>query len=513
MSMNQLEITEKNNQYIALMKKLAWDDFYIFTKYVVGKDLLEEEPHREVTEFLTAGLTQSDLLNLRCTPPLSVDSVKNLDAKLKKLLMLPRGSFKSTIASTALPIWLLWHNPNLRIMMDCATLGNAKNYLAAIKDLIENSPMLKAVCTDDDGNYLLECDKKVTGSWTEGQIILKHRTKLGMKEPSIFLSAVDNTVTGMHPDVIIMDDLVSEDTVKTDVQLEKTKDHYRFSLSLLEPGGLQIVIGTRYHMNDLYSALLEYSTFNKLVRPAVDKDGKLFFPTRLGTDRLAELKQEQGSYIFSSQYMLNPIDEETAVFKIKDIKYYLAHELPPIVERYILVDLAISQKESADYTVVISVGLDRDKNIYVLEYDRGRYTPFEVKDAIFRAFRKQSARGRVKTVGVETVQFQKAMMYILKDEMKRTGLYMPLTELKPGRGSKEDRIKASLQPFFGAGSLYIRPDHEELENELLEFPFSKHDDIIDALSYISYVLRPGNGNKKRKSRAEIYKPRNSVTNY
>ena len=104
---------------------------------------------------------------------------------------------------------------------------------------------------------MLEPDKKAAGGWTEDRVLLKHRTKLGMKEPSIFVSAVDNNRTGMHPDVIIMDDLVSESTVTTPDLRAKTLTHYRFSLSLLERNGLQVVIGTRYHMDDLYDNLIK----------------------------------------------------------------------------------------------------------------------------------------------------------------------------------------------------------------------------------------------------------------
>lgn len=514
LSMENLQLAEKNRQYAELIKKLAWDDFYIFTKYVIEKDLLEEHPHKEVCEFLTLGIEKSPLLNLRCTPPVTQDYVKTLEGKFKKLLMLPRGSFKSTIASTAFPIWLLWHNPNLRIMMDCSTLGNAKKYLAAIKDLMENGRMLRQVCTDDSGKYILSYNPKITGSWTEDQIILNTRTKLGMKEPSIFLSAVDHTVTGMHPDVIIMDDLVSEDTVKTDTQLDKTKEHYRFSLSLLEPGGLQVVIGTRYHMNDLYAELLEFPTFNKLVRPAVLEDGSLYFPTRLGHARLAELRMEQGSYIFSSQYMLTPIDGENATFRKALIRYYDTGgmKLPPLVARYIMVDLAISQEKRADYTVVIAVGMDRDKRLYVLEYDRGKYTPKETVEAIFRMYRKQKDYGFVRSVGIETVQYQKSMIYMVQDEMRRTGCYMPVCELKPGREKKEDRIRTALEPIFSSGSIFISSMHTELENELLQFPYSQHDDIIDPLAYITQLLQPGNVGRKQQV-TEFYKPGNSMTNY
>jgi len=470
---------------LELLRRRAWDDFYIFAKFVCGWTLMEEQPHREVCEFLTAGLDESSLLDLNCNPVITVDSVKKSKRNLKKLLMLPRGTFKTSIAGESLPLWLLWHNPSLRILLDSETLSQSKALLSGIKDMIENNELLKLICVDDEGNYLLEPKKDVAGGWTDSQIILKHRKKLGAKEPSIFCTGVDNAKTGMHPDVIIMDDLVSERNVTTPEQIEKVKSHYRFSLSLLEPDGLQVVIGTRYHMGDLYGELMELESFDKLIRPAILPNGKLFFPSRLTREFLEEKKKEQGSYIFSSQYMLNPIDDSDAMFKKQHIQYY--DKLPPLVAKYILVDLAISEKETADYTVVMCVGIDRDKRLYVIEYDRGHYNPRQIIDAIFNMYNKH--KDKVKIVGIETVAFQKAMMYLVKDEMRRRGTYMPLEELKADK-DKRRRIGA-LQPLFENGDIFLKREHKELEQELLEFPYAEHDDTCDALAYVLQVLRPG----------------------
>jgi predicted phage terminase large subunit-like protein len=491
---------------LIILRQQAWDDFYIFAKYVTGYNLMEEQPHREVCEFLMAGLEDSERLNLNIKPVYTSEYVINKCNKiLKKLVMLPRNSFKSTVVTQCLVIWLLWHNQDLRIMIDSETLGNGKLYLAGIKDQIENNERLKLICTNEKGEYLLEPNKKIAGGFTEEGIILLHRKKLGMKEPTIFCSGVDNARTGMHPDVIIMDDLVSERNVGTETQLNKVKDHYRFSLSLLEVGGLQIVVGTRYHMADLYSELVESESFDKLIRPAIGEDGELFFPTRLSHEYLAEMRREQGVYIFNSQYMLNPIDDTSATFKKANIQYFI--DTPPLVAKYILIDLAISKKQTADYTVVMTIGITHDKKIYILEYDRGRYNPRETLDAIFSAYRKHSQL--VKVVGIETVAYQKAMLYLIQDEMRRTGTYLPLKELKADM-DKTRRITA-LQPLFEMGDVFIRPNMKELEQELLEFPYSRHDDTLDSLAYILQVLRAGN--TKGQTRQYQYRPASKTANY
>jgi predicted phage terminase large subunit-like protein len=509
---NKIQLEKKAAAKLELLKRAAWNDLYIFTKFVVGRTLLEEQPHRELCEFLTAGLEDSELLNIDFEHPNMDEYTKTCRRSLKKLTMLPRGSFKSTIASNALPVWLLWHNPDLRIMIDSETLSNAKLYLAGIKDVITNNELVKMVCTDAQGNYVLEPNYKIAGGYTEDQLILKARKRVGLKEPTIFCSGVDNARTGLHMEVILMDDLVSERNVGTEQQIEKTKDHYRFSLSLLEPGGFQVVIGTRYHMADLYGDLLESDSFDKLIRPAILPDGSLYFPSRLSKEVLEALRKEQKSSIFASQYMLKPIDDESAEFKEGWLRY--REDIPEsekysIVERHILVDLAISEKETADYTVVMAVGVDDKKRIHVLEYERGHFNPKQTVEAIFDVYLRQKAQGYVKTVGIETVAYQKAMLYLVQDEMKRRAIPMPLKELKADR-DKIRRIR-TLQPLFERGEVFISRVHKEFKQELLEFPFSQHDDVIDAFAYIEQVMRAGN--IRNKPLKPVYKAGNSVTNY
>lgn len=499
---------------IEVIRRKAWNDLYFFAKYVADKDLMEIQPHKELCDFLMKGIADSPQLGLDTSKIIKFDPqitseyvIMEADGTLKKLVMLPRGAFKSTIASQVFPIWLLWHNPNLRIMIDSETLGNAKMYLAGIKTLIDESEMIHLICVNDSGEYQLEPAKSTAGGFTEDQVILKTRTRLGLKEPTIFCSGVDNARTGMHMEVIIMDDLVSERNVKTDDQIEKSKEHYKFSLSLLEPDGLQIVIGTRYHKADLYGDLIDIGTLDFIKRPAYLPDGTLYFPSRLTEKFLEGQRLEQGSYIFNSQYMLEPLNDENSTFKQDQIQYY--QKLPNIVEKYILIDPAITVKKTSDYSTIVVVGISSEKNFYVIEYKREKWLPKELIDNIFNMVAKH--KNRLRVTGIEAVGGFKLFLYNIKDEMKRRGEYFRLTELSPKGVKKEERIASALEPLFSNHFMYIKMTHTELENELMDFPYGAHDDIIDALSYIVDVTRPGALNKQ--SHSKKYKPTNKITGY
>lgn len=510
---------------VALIREQSYDDLYIFAKYVCRWDKMEYLPHREICDNAVYGIEKCKSLGIEKAPTVLSEFGIDVTGKPKKLMMLPRGVFKSTIMTNAFVLWLMWKNPSIRIMIDSETLGNSKLYLAGIKDQIENNAFLREICVDKDGKFLLEPHYKVSGGFTEDQIILKERKRRGMKEPTVFCSGVDNARTGMHPDVIIFDDVVSERNVTTDEQREKVKNHYQFSLSLLEPTGLLAIIGTRYHMDDLYSGLIHNPNFDRMIRSCYNEYGSLYAPTILSEEFLSQQREEQGEYIFACQYLLNPLDSHKTVFDITKLRYWdaISQEKDIVTVRYIdefgrgdstvinkmhiLTDLAVSDKKEACNTVVLLVGEDVKKRLFVIEYvaDKLRYDRF--LDIIFD-YRKRWGN-LIRTVGVEIVAYQKVMKYLLEDEMRRRGVFINIKELKADT-NKERRIEG-LQPIIQSGTLYISRNHRDLRAELEVFPLGKKRDIIDALAYIQQLLRPGMSTNV--SRVYEYKRNNPICNY
>ena len=277
-------------------------------------------------------------------------------------------------------------------------------------------------------------------------------------------------------------------------------------------------------MDDLYDDLLKNEGFNCIVRPAILPNGKCYFPSKYPMEVLQELRRDQGADIYNSQYMLDPTNEEDAVFKVGNLQYYLEDFTEAYLEEEnikpkpvsfqqvaVLTDLAITQNKRSDYTVIMIVGITCDKKIYVLDYIQDKLTPSQIVQGIFEQYDKARNFGYVNGVYIETVAFQKVMLYLLKDEAKRRGVTIPLKELKTNR-DKTLRING-LVPLVDKGDIYISPKHVELKNEMREFPFGKHDDIVDTLAYVLQVMRPGTY-AKRDTKKYQYNPRVSrLTNY
>lgn len=180
------------------------------------------------------------------------------DAK-RKLIVMPRGTFKSSIGSVALPIQLLIKNSNLRILLDSEVYTNSKNFLREIKMHMQ-SPMLISLFGDFQ-----------TEPWNEAEIIVKQRTKV-LKEASITAGGIGTEKTGQHYDVIICDDLNSPSNSNTKEGREKVIQHYRYLTSILEPTGTLVVIGTRYSEDDCIGFILN----NEIAPKGLMKDEDLF---------------------------------------------------------------------------------------------------------------------------------------------------------------------------------------------------------------------------------------------
>ncbi len=170
-----------------------------------------------------------------------IDALESPSAR--KLICVPRGCLKSSIACVAFPIWLLLNNPNLRILIDSELYTNSATFLREIKAHLQSRYMVEVF-----GEFKSK-------TWNESEIIIKQRTK-NLKEASITVGGVGTTKVGQHYDVIIGDDYNSPHNTNTVENAEKVINHYRMNTSILENEGTYVIIGTRYSEWDLIGHIL-----------------------------------------------------------------------------------------------------------------------------------------------------------------------------------------------------------------------------------------------------------------
>jgi hypothetical protein len=311
----------------------------------------------------------------------------------RNLIMMPRGSYKSTCLVAACIRWILL-DPNVRILYASETYSNAKKYLAQIRRQFESNNDLRQIFGDLVGN-----------PWREEEFTVAGRTDLSKKEGTVTAAGIDVTKTGMHYDIIIVDDPVSRENTRTALTIEHVIDWYKLLLSIAEEGTIVIVNGTPYEDTDLYTYIQGVSvelqkkaaegqpgkTYKTFIRSAIDAEGKAVYVNpnfTVGMDPelehltlgiLASLRIELGPRRFSSQYLLDPVPREYALFKREQFKLVPVHQIPPaeMMNIYMLTDTA-SSEDREDDTVLAILGVDVLINAWILAMRLGQWKPAEV---------------------------------------------------------------------------------------------------------------------------------------
>lgn len=223
------------------------------------------------------------------------------------------------------------------------------------------------------------------------------------------------------------------------------------------------------------------SEWEFLIERAVRIDGSLFFPERLTLEFLESQKRKLGSYVYSNQYLNEIIPEGDQTLKREWLRYY--SQIPEKCYTFCFIDPAISQADTADFTGVVVVNCDQNQNWYLSFAQRFKINPTEIVNLIF----KIQSQFNCNVIGIEDVAYQKALLYMLDEEMRRRNVIIPVTGIKPGTDkTKETRI-LGLVPRFEWGRILINQGLVDFELEYSQFPRGAHDDLIDALSQIERI--------------------------
>lgn len=288
------------------LRKRCLTDLYWFAAHVLGYG--ERIPMRDATHALLCRFVEK-----RTGQPL-------LDEARYRKIEMPRETGKTTLVTQAYPIQRICANPDISILLCNEKEQNAKDFLSAIKHEFEANEVLRALFPE-----VIPTDLNAT-TWSASRIIVQRAS--GRKEPTIFVIGVGGTVTGMHPDLIICDDIISREAMENaragSWQIMHQVNRWIHQLEPLlnsnaAPFPEILFIGTRWWHGDSYehiekafgyeserqTCLLRVKLPNGEVqqlapyrvgdlavfRRAAIEDGRSIFPEKWDLDKLAKLRQ------------------------------------------------------------------------------------------------------------------------------------------------------------------------------------------------------------------------------
>ncbi len=178
------------------------------------------------------------------------------DPSKRKVICVPRGSFKSSICCVAYPLWRLINNPNERVLIDSELYSNSTTFMREIKSIVLSDHFI-----DIFGQWKGDI-------WKEDEVLFNTRTEK-YKEASITCSGIGAVKVGQHYSVAVGDDYNSNKNSLTPENRKKVIDHYKYNVSILDPGGTYVLVGTRYSTDDLIGHVLknELGEEQKLLLP------------------------------------------------------------------------------------------------------------------------------------------------------------------------------------------------------------------------------------------------------
>jgi phage terminase large subunit-like protein len=447
------------------------------------------------------------------------------DARDHQLVLMPRDHGKSRYAAFY-ALWEITRNPAIRILYISSTANLAEKQLGFIKDIMQSSIYRRY------WPEMTHVDEGKRKKWTNSEIMVDHpkRVEEGIRDPTVMIAGLEKSITGLHFDLAILDDVVVQENAYTEEGRDKVKRQYSLLASIEGADAKEVAVGTRYHPADLYANILAmeyvpvdkngeegepekiYEIFERQVEDAGDGSGQFLWPTQIsstgqtfGFNRNI-LAKKKAKYIdqtqFRAQYYNDPNDSSSAAIGREKFQYF-----DPAFLKYdgrhwhiqgrrlnivAAVDFSYSTKLRADYTAIAIVGMDSDRRYYVLEIDR--FKTSEIKDYythILDLYKKWDFRKLI----AETSAAQQAIVNELKSSyIVPNGIMLSIVEHKPTRheGTKEERLRAILEPRYQNLSVwhYRGGNCQVLEDELV-MQHPPHDDCKDAVaSALDHLVPP-----------------------
>jgi predicted phage terminase large subunit-like protein len=279
-----------------------------------------------------------------------------------------------------------------------------------------------------------------------------------------------------------------------------------------QENGPMVVVGQRLHEQDLSGHILELGGWTHLNLPEEFEpetkcetsigwsdprtvEGELLWPEKFPKEVLDKLKRGLGPVNYAAQYQQRPVPASGNVLNINHRRWFSTDEttgcylletprgIKPVFKKdcwlFATVDLAVSEKQSADFTVLQAWAVTPFNDLLLLDVVRDHFTHPE-QQAQIGMFHQ---RFGFQFIAVESVAYQLSLIQDLLNDGIPVKPYRPQTD-KVTRAS-------TVAIWYANGKVYHQKDMPWLyafEKEIFTFPKAAKDDQMDCTSLAGIVV-------------------------
>ena len=410
------------------------------------------------------------------------------------MIFQPPRSGKSMLTSEFMPPWFIGRHPDKRVILASYGAHLASNWGRKSRDVLETyGPQFFDVHVAPQS--------KAADHWN-----------VAGEPGGMNTAGVGGPITGFGADLLIIDDpLKDAEEAGSEVIRSKQIDWWQaVARTRLMAGGAVVLMQTRWHEEDLAGWLLEDmrhggDQWEVLSLPAIAEEndqlgrdvGEALWPSKFPLADLERTKRALGGYYWAALYQQRPVPAGGAVFKRHDFRYFTEHPESDLFimrgsqgeedksvgrsycYRFVTIDPAFSEKQTADYTAIGLWGVTPWKDLLLLDVARIRFDVENLPAAIHRyweLWHPNDIRIESKSVGTRVIN----------------ALVMQGLPIIPVDADTDKVTRAlSAVPRYECHAVFHRSGGDyvyDYEREILHFPSGAHDDQVDMFAYAALAL-------------------------
>ena len=378
--------------------------------------------------------------------------------------------------------------------------------------------------------------KKGLAIWSSEKIIVRRRVIRA--DATVWIAGVGKTITGAHPDLVFVDDIINEEDVLTEKRTDKVVKWWEYLQPIISTNSIVRMYGTRYDEFDFYHYIIKQNEkgkvrFKVIVRQVIENNE--FIYSYYDVDKLREKQNSMSPYVFRCQYFNEVVAREQKRFDLELIKDYIV--LPESLDSYewiLTIDPSFSTSKQADNIGFVICGYDGNNNVWV---EKALALKMSITDLLKEIYRYNKIY-KFNTIAIEKGAWQNAIKgifdYIITHEKLEP---IPITEIQLGTeiNAKANRIMP-VADYLQEGVLHFKADvldddtgeiveknTADLKSEMYYYSSTSRqkDDVLDALSMQLKIHIWGNEPvrferkiiKKSLSYRDLFKPAKQKKSY
>jgi hypothetical protein len=454
-------------------------------------------------------------------------------------MCVPRDTFKTTLGTRATVTRAILRNPEITCGIFNESEAKSKSWVGSIKQIIEQSRLLQVLWKDvlPPGVHYSD-DRSVPRSWKWGDSgIALVRDSINVSELTVEPFGIGGASAGKHFTHKVLDDIIGEASATSEAIMADAVHWIDNARALERPSdrGCELVNYTRWAYFDVYRHMLEkwpdeYQVYHRSLLENAEGEpdvvtGKSIFPERFPTSLCKKMYEEDPFTFMSQRQCIPQAGRDTNIDKAwvrhgKVTKWsqedmsFLIHK--DSYDPTLMLDEMVDIEGQAPNQVMLS---DMDKAIvldpapppsgrtkinrlarngivviamdgwgrrYGLEAVPLREDPIVVLDKIIELCQKWT----IDKVGIEEVNFSQVYIplwtALLAQRQRSVRIeFIPVTTKNK---DKDYRIREMAAEVKSGLWYFNQEEFGHAEVELLEYPYCRTRDLIDAMAYAPQVL-------------------------